>query len=149
MKIFLGGTCNGSRWREAGFIPYLEPGIEAFNPVVDDWNEEAQERERHEREHCDFCLYVITPLMSGVYSIAEAIEDSNKRPGKTVFCLHNADYAGYLDASKPPLPETEINFSESELKSLDQVGRMVRRNGGRYFDSIKTAVDFFNSQIEE
>jgi len=33
MKIFLGGTCNESTWRNR-IIPMLE--IDYFNPVVDD-----------------------------------------------------------------------------------------------------------------
>lgn len=34
MKVFLGGTCNGSKWREE-LIPLLQVGY--FNPVVDEW----------------------------------------------------------------------------------------------------------------
>src|SRR5687768_12798989 len=82
MEIFLGGTCNGSNWRDQ-LKPLLT--IEYFDPVVTDWNEEAQKREIEKRETCDLVLYVITPRMTGVYSIAEAIDDSNKRPEKTLF----------------------------------------------------------------
>ena len=35
-KVFLGGTCNDSLWREE-LIKKLE--IDYFNPVVDDWTE--------------------------------------------------------------------------------------------------------------
>jgi len=85
MKVFLGGTCNGENWR-ATLIPYLDKyGIDYFNPVVDDWNNEAQENERRERQECDYVLYVVTPAMIGVYSIAEVVDDSNKRPEKTIF----------------------------------------------------------------
>ena len=80
MKVFLGGTCNDSKWRDK-LIPMLK--INYFNPVVEDWNEEAREQERQERKICDFCLYVITPALAGVYSIAEVVDDSNKRPAKT------------------------------------------------------------------
>ena len=34
MKIFLGGTCNESTWRDE-LIPNLT--IDYFNPVVKDW----------------------------------------------------------------------------------------------------------------
>ena len=67
MKVFLGGTCNNTTWRDE-LIKKLK--IDYFNPVVDDWNEEAYRRELQEREICDFCLYTITPKMTGVYSIA-------------------------------------------------------------------------------
>ena len=67
MKVFLGGTCNNSQWRKR-LISKLK--IDFFNPVIDDWNEEAQINEIRERQNADYCLYVITPLMTGVYSIA-------------------------------------------------------------------------------
>ena len=50
-KVFLGGTVNDSKWRSY-LMPRLE--IEYFDPVVDEWNEDAYHRELYEREHCDF-----------------------------------------------------------------------------------------------
>ena len=77
MKVFLGGTCANSRWREK-LIPL--PKIDFFNPVVPDWTPECQDEELRQRRICDHVLYVITPAMEGVYSIAEVVDDSNKRP---------------------------------------------------------------------
>ena len=86
MKVFLGGTCNNSIWRDV-LIPLLtDNGINYFNPVVDDWTEDCYTEELRQRKLCDFCLYVITSDMTGVYSVAEVIDDSNKRPEKTIFC---------------------------------------------------------------
>ena len=126
-KVFLGGTVNGSTWRQ-DLIPLLK--IEYFDPVVDDWNEEAYQRELHEREHCDFCLYVITPKMTGVYSIAEAVDDSNKRPSKTLFCY---------------LPEdNELSFSNHQIKALKKTGIMIEENGGKTFDSLQSLAEYMN-----
>ena len=91
-KVFLGGTCNESTWRDK-LIKMLE--IDYFNPVVDDWTEECYQEELRQREICDYCLYVITPRMTGVYSIAEVVDDSNKRPEKTIFCILNHDLSDY------------------------------------------------------
>ena len=44
-KVFLGGTVNGSKWRSR-FKEELM--IDYFDPVVDDWNEAAYERELSE-----------------------------------------------------------------------------------------------------
>lgn len=110
-KVFLGGTCNNSLWRDQ-LIPKLE--IDYFNPVVPEWNDEAYEKELYEREHCDFCLYVLTAKMKGVYSIAEVVDDSNKRPKKTIFCF--SDHDG--------------EFDPAVLKSMKAVGKMVEKNGG-------------------
>ena len=81
-KVFLGGTCNQSTWRKH-LIPLLE--IDYFNPVVEVWNDGAYQKELDERANCDYCLYVITTKMKGVYSIAEVIDDSNNDQKKLYF----------------------------------------------------------------
>lgn len=126
-KVFLGGTCNNSLWRH-DLIPLLN--INYFNPVVDDWTEDCYQEELRQREICDYCLYVITPKMTGVYSIAEVVDDSNKRPNRTVFCvLEQDDY---------------MSFDKAQLKSLDKVGIMVENNGGKYFKTLKDVADYLN-----
>ena len=59
-KIFLGGTCAESTWRDE-LIKLLE--IDFFNPVVPDWTPECQAEELKQRESCDYVLYVITSEM--------------------------------------------------------------------------------------
>lgn len=139
-KVFLGGwgTCNESQWRDI-LIPLLK--IDYFNPVVEDWTEECMAEERRQRKECDFCLYVITPLMTGVYSIAEVIDDSNKRPNKTVFCFVNTDFTDAIN-EYGVLRKT---FDYGQIKSLDQVGKMVERNGGKYFRSLIDVANYLNS----
>lgn len=127
MKIFLGGTCNDSKWREK-LIPMLD--IEYFNPVVPEWNDEAYQRELLERETCDFCLYTITPRMTGFYSIAEAVDDSNKRPQKTILCVLEND--------------EDFVYSSAQLKSLKAVEKMVGKNGGVVFDSLENVAAYVN-----
>jgi hypothetical protein len=127
-KVFLGGTCNESTWRE-NLIAKLKNGY--FNPVVKDWTPECQEEEIKQREECDFCLYVLTPKMTGVYSIAEAVDDSNKRPKKTVFCFLETD--------------SELEFTTHQLKSLKQVGKMIDANGGAWCSSLETVADYLNN----
>jgi len=126
-KVFLGGTTNKSDWRDT-LIKKLK--IEYFNPVVEDWNEKAQKEEIKQRKNCDYVLYVITPKMEGVYSIAEVVDDSNKRPDKTIFC--------YL------LEDDGKEFGKHQIKSLDMVGEMVKENGGKWFKSINEVSDFLN-----
>ena len=132
-KVFLGGTCNESTWRDR-LIEMLE--IDYFNPVVDDWTEECYQEELRQREICDYCLYAITPRMTGVYSIAEVVDDSNKRPEKTIFCLLTADVD---DTGKV------IMFDPGQLRSLDRVGRMVEKNGGKYFRELRDVAEFLNN----
>lgn len=138
-KVFLGGTCNGTVWREK-LIKHLE--IDYFNPVVDDWTEECMEEELRQRKKCDYCLYVITPAMTGVYSIAEVVDDSNKRPKKTILCILSEDIpidGGYKFAS------SKTSFTLSEMRSLNNVGKMVKRNGGKYFRSLDEVAEYLNN----
>lgn len=125
--VFLGGTCNESTWRDE-LIPRLTNAI-PYNPVVSDWTPECQAEEIRQRETCDYCLYVITPKMTGVYSIAEVVDDSNKRPEKTLFAII--------------LEDDDTAFTAAQFKSLQQVGKMVRENGGKYFD-MEDVIEFLN-----
>ena len=71
ISVFLGGTCNQSTWRDELLTMLDQDKVKAFNPVVDDWNEEAQINEDWHKANDDFCLYVLTPEMTGIYSIFE------------------------------------------------------------------------------
>ena len=128
-KVFLGGTSSDSKWREE-IKPLLK--IDYYDPVCDgEWTQEAYLREIHERETSDFVAYVITPKMGGVYSVAEVIDDSNKRPEKTLFCFLAKD-------------EGDV-FTKAEIKSLNAVAKMVKNNGGKVFDNLQNMIVFFNS----
>lgn len=130
-KVFLGGTCNESTWRDK-LIPMLK--IDYFNPVVDNWTEECMEVERQERKICDFCLYVLTPKMTGVYSVAEVVDDSNKRPDKTILVLLFED--------------EEKSFTKGQWKSLGAVCDMILDNGGEVFYELGDAARYMNKEQE-
>jgi hypothetical protein len=134
-KVFLGGTCNESTWRNNMMIYLYDKKINYYNPIVPDWDEKAQKQEQYEREHCDFCLYCITPKMTGVYSIAEVIDDSNKRPDKTIMVLLKDD--------------GKEKFSKSQWKSLCEVMKMVKRNGGQIFDNLYDASCWIKSMSKK
>ena len=128
-KVFLGGTCNGSKWRD-GLIKNLT--INYFQPQQEGWTPEMMEEEIKQREECDFCLYVITPKMTGFYSVAEVVDDSNKRPGKTIFSFINED-------------EGET-FSEHQQTSLEQTAKMVNENGAKFLKTFEEIAHFLNNQ---
>jgi len=128
-KVFLGGTCNGSTWRNE-LISMLE--IEYFNPVVDDWTPECQEEEFRQKIDCDYCLYVITPEIKGTYSIAEVVDDSNKKPRKTIFC--------------PLKTYNNISFDDDEWKSLLAVKKLVHNNGASVASCLESVWLFLNNE---
>ena len=112
-KVFLGGTCATSTWRDE-LTKILDINeIDYFNPVVKEWNSECIEIENDQKQnHCNIHLYVITKEMQGVYSIAEVIESAITPDKITV--LH-------------VIPE---GFGEQALHSLKAVVQMVLKHQG-------------------
>lgn len=115
-KIFLGGTCAQTTWRE-DLISSLQ--VDHFNPVVEDWTPECQAIEMTQKEfNCNIHLYVITKEIQGVFSIAEAVQSSLTQGKRTI--LH-------------VIPD---GFEESQIKSLKATVDLVNQNGGiAYVDS--------------
>lgn len=114
-KVFLGGTCNNSTWRDE-IIPILK--IPYFNPVVEDWTPEYQEIEENEKEfECDIHLYVITKEMTGVYSIAEIIDSAYNWNKYTLVQV---------------VPD---GFDKTQLKSLAAVLKLAEKIGAMTFIS--------------
>lgn len=131
MKVFLGGTCTGWKWRDK-----LQPLLKCdyYNPIVKNWSEEDRLREVHERETSDYVLYGITNDIKGVYSIAEIVDDSNKRPEKTLFLnLYQED---------------EREFTKQMSHSLKAVEKLLEENRAKCFDSIEDAAEFLNRKLE-
>ena len=128
-KVFLGGTCNESKWRNE-LIPLLK--IDYFNPVVEDWTPDCQaEEERQKNEECNYQLYVITPRMTGVFSIAEVVESAITKHDKTVFCIITKDGS--------------LEFNKRQLMSLNAVGNMVKKYNGVWCQSLVEVADYLNN----
>ena len=119
MKIFLGGTCNNSNWRN-DLIPLLNCNY--FNPVVENWTDECKLEEIKQRETCDIALYVLTPLTEGFYSIAELISDCcQKSEGRVIFCLLEED-GGKV-------------WTDKQKDSWESIKKMVTDNNQLVIDS--------------
>lgn len=128
-KVFLGGTCNGSTWREE-IIKLLT--IDYFNPVVKDWTPEFQKQEIVEKqEYCNKYLYYITPKMTGVFSIAEVAESAILHGSRCVFC--------YV------IKDGDKEFTPGQIKSLDAVGNLVSRYGGYWAKDLTECAHYLNT----
>lgn len=127
-KVFLGGTCNGSKWRNE-LIPSLN--VDYFDPVVEDWNEEAQKKEDFYKENSELFVYVLTSASNSPFSIAEVVDDSNKRPTKVVF---------YFEEN----PDGEKPFTTHEIKALKKIGKIVEGNGAKWAKTKEELINFIN-----
>ena len=111
-KIFLGGTCNGAKWRDS-LVEMLDSSLSYYNPVVDDWTPDCQVEEIKQKEsECNIHFYCITSAMTGVFSIAEAIDSVHNKSKRTILHI---------------IPE---GFSAGQLKSLVAVVDLVNSRGG-------------------
>ena len=128
--VFLGGTCNGSQWRQA-LIPKLT--CTYFDPVITDreWTTEDGVREQEERANSQFCTYVLTPRMEGFASIAEVVQDSNERALQTILCVLSAD-AGQ-------------EWTPHQLKSLEFTKNIVAQNGAYVCGSLDDVAALLNA----
>ena len=116
MRIFLGGTCADTTWRD-DFIKEIEGSeIEYFNPVVKDWTPECQAIEEDEKNNkCDTHLYVITKEMMGTYSIAEIINSA----WQSIMYGTNVNFVVFAVLN-------EGTWQKHEIKSFDAIMNMVR-----------------------
>ena len=129
--VFLGGTCSNSEWRDE-LINKLNRDVTYFNPVKpgNTWSPKDEEVENRYKKTCKYMLYVITPRMNGFYSIAEVVESSFKKPGKTIFCVLHTD--------------GEKLFNDEQKKSLRAVERLLLSNRAIIKQSLNEVADFLN-----
>ena len=146
-RVFLGGTAGSpadpayNRWREDRVIPALcAAGIPTdylFNPVVTDWNSEAQRREDEIKSDPNtFMLYVITnPRTSGsevsAYSLVELVMALYDEPGRTVVAFDTS--------------ELSPNMAKAITKAMNDLCR--RFPSAPIFDSIEDATDWLAGRL--
>lgn len=124
------GTCNGSKWREE-LLTKLDKEITYFNPVVDDWNEEAQANEDKHKKSDTFILFTLTPEMKGFYTIFELCALSYINPSRVIFC-HLDEYGGK-------------KFDEAQLRIIKKIIIDLQIIGvDHIYDNLDDVADFVN-----
>jgi len=76
-------------------------------------------------------LFVLTPEMTGCFSVAEFIDASNKIPGRTMVAIIG-------DWSEKP----------KERRSIDACVDLAKRNGANIFESLGEIATFLNELVE-
>lgn len=122
-KVFLGGTVDDS-WREEFLKMYSG---KYFNPIVPDWTPECVKIEDEEKAKSLMHLYVITPNMKGVYSIAEIMDSAMNHRGYTIVCILRSS--------------GEKAFDARQFRSLTEVAHLAKKYGASTCDSLATAAE--------
>lgn len=138
MRVFLGGTCNGSTWRK-DLIDLLHKDVTYFDPVVTDreWTEDDRYKEIEERGNANLVVYTFTPRMSGLYSIAEVTDDSNKRPQQTIVCILDRDVN---DEGK------RVVFTPAVKKSMAAISDLLKVNGAVICSTLEEVAEILNNK---
>lgn len=85
--VYLGGTCIKSPflwdWR-MDFIRMLDDTVHYYDPFVRKWENNWSDVNKTEdndikRSESKYCVFVFTSDIIGVYSVAQAVEDSIKK----------------------------------------------------------------------
>lgn len=130
MRVYLGGTQSGSMWREQVIgrlvIDYAIPELRSSK-----WFSETRAKDTDIKAVCDIHLYTITPMMAGVYNIAETLESCLKYKDKqTVVCIIRTD--GF------------VYFNDKIYSDLKNIGTLLEENGAKVFYELGDAVAFIN-----
>ncbi len=124
-KVFLGGTCNESIWRNL-LIPRLT--CTYFNPVVEDWTPACIEKEYEEKSMAEYELYVFTPEMTGCFAAVELIDAANNHPNETLFAIIG-----------------DWSDKASQMRSIEAVAELAEKRGATRFYSLIEIADFLNN----
>ncbi len=134
MSVFLGGTCGSSTWRKK-LMPNLQENVDAFNPVVENWNEEAQKREDFHKENDNVNLFVITPETNSPYSLFEIGVCATGDKKRTVVC--------FLDN------ENGTQFEGQQAKAVKKIKADLEKAGVPCFDKLDKLTEYLNQRANE
>lgn len=124
--VYLAGT-KESKWRD-DLIPMLK--ISHFIPD----ETMAYDQLSTKQDRCDFLLYVITPEGDiSLMDMATLIQNSNRRPGKTIICWFK-EY-------------DNVKFDDECAIEIKQIVDIAINNGARFFFDLKQVAEYLNSFV--
>jgi len=75
-KVFLGGACGTTTWRQEQAMPLLDTyQISYYNPQQEDWTPNMIEEERRAKEDAEVLLFIIGNDTRGLASLVEIAEN--------------------------------------------------------------------------
>ena len=131
--VGLFGTCNNSTWRDR-VIPLLK--VEYYNPVVTGrpWTPDDARIEEQVKKLADILLYVITPLQTGFYSIAEMTYSAIKAKDKKVIIVFLNEDDG-------------LSFTVSQSRSNAEIVTLLKDESNVSFtNSLAEVVELINNE---
>lgn len=131
--VFLGGT-HHSDWRKDFLKLIKESGsnIKCYEPVLENWTYENVVIENLVKQNSNCHVYVLTPNMVGMYSIAEMIDSAHDSDVETYF---------YIKDEEPNKDGDMIYWNPRMLNSLYSISNMMIKHGAHKAHSMEELVE--------
>jgi len=149
--IFLGGTCGKNNWRDGLIDRLVARGIpqeSLFNPVVLDWNEEAQKREDDLKADPNVkMLYYFSHTQNEVDKLRSTEESGNYF--LSFYSLFEAVTGLYDAPFRTIIVIDQTDIVPRAAKRLLKVANDLRRRfpGAPIFDSLSEAEDWLVADL--
>ena len=123
------------------FIRMLDDTVHCYDPFVRKWKNNLSDVNKTEdndikRSESKYCVFVFTSDIIGVYSVAQAVEDSIKRTNGTVLVAF-VDYRKKFDEDE--------HFIRSMKSALD----LCEANGAIVCESIQDMAKIINGACKK
>ncbi|KAF7494382.1 hypothetical protein SSS_04341 [Sarcoptes scabiei] len=136
--IFLGGSCNPTRWRFDLVMPELKKNcITYYNPQVDNWGPELIELESYAKQNSEVLFFVIDNQTRAIASMIEvAFVAASRR--KLILVINDLDqWSEDICVSDDLIPKDEY---ETLRKGRQYLRDIVERQGIPIFNQIPKAL---------
>lgn len=135
-EVFLGGSCNPTRWRTEVVIPELKRlGITYYNPQVEQWGPELIELECFAKQNSEILFFVVDNQTRAIASMIEVafLAATNR---KLVLVIND------LPGPKCKIVNDELSHEEYEMLSKGRafLRDVVERQGIPIFGQIELAL---------
>ena len=152
-KVFLGGSCNPTTWRQDEAIPILAAaGVSFFNPQVDNWSQELVLIESLIKANCETLLFVIDCQTRAIASMIEASEYICSGRDVVLVVKNMPDSS----SSAPRAQQAQVNnelLGPEQVRDLNRarsyVTDVAQRHGLDVFTNVGLACEYIVTKRKE
>jgi len=132
--VFLGGTCNNSKWRdkliEMLHIPYFDPRVNEG-----EWNNNCAKQEEAAKVKATIIVYAITPKQHGYFSLVEMAVSACLVKNKRI-------YIAFLNEDE------EYEFTDRQLSSNQAIKELLTNvSNAEFFNTLEDRAASINTNV--
>lgn len=152
LEVFLGGSCNPTKWRYEQAIPYLQSrSISYYNPQVENWTPDLIEIEHHVKETVPVLLFVIDYSTRSLAAIAETCYLVAR--GKNLIIVMNSmpddkNQIKFIQQKNSNNEKDNENDYENVCQARYILRSLLQNRNIPVFDNIKNALECVAFLIE-